>query len=506
MTRLTAEILEGFVNSVLRKNFDDPADNAEFHKEIWEYVCLPDANVAIAAPRRHAKSTVVTHAYVLASVLFRDQSYVIIVSDTVSQSVQFLGDIKKELVDNEDLRNLFGVREFLKDSEDDLICNMDDGHIFRIQAKGSEQKLRGLKWKNRRPGLIVGDDMENDEIVMNRDRRLKFKRWFYGALLPALSDKGKIRIVGTILHLDSLLENLMPSSLLKSIKNGHTLLIREDLKEYTNTRLPWKSIKYRAHTDDFKQILWPQKKSAAEFRSKKEDYSRQGLADVYSQEVLNIPIDESDTFFKKVDFYPMRESDKKRTMLYYATCDLAISQSQRADYSAFCVAGMDDEGKLHLVHVVKERLDSLQIVDTILALNRVYKPVLFGIEKGVIQKSIGPYLNEAMQKRNEYISTALLAPSADKLTRARSIQARMRSGAVRFNKETEWYQNFEDELLRFPRDRHDDQVDAWAYMGLMLDKMWETPTQKEDEDEEYRLMVRKFQHEEMSGRSLVTGY
>jgi hypothetical protein len=40
----------------------------------------------------------------------------------------------------------------------------------------------------------------------------------------------------------------------------------------------------------------------------------------------------------------------------------------------------------------------------------------------------------------------------------------------------------------------------------MLDKMWETPTQKEDEDEEYRLMVRKFQHEEMSGRSLVTGY
>ena len=64
--------------------------------------------------------------------------------------------------------------------------------------------------KNRRPGLIVGDDMENDEIVMNRDRRLKFKRWFYGALLPALSDKGKIRLVGTILHLDSLLENLMP--------------------------------------------------------------------------------------------------------------------------------------------------------------------------------------------------------------------------------------------------------------------------------------------------------
>jgi len=167
---------------------------------------------------------------------------------------------------------------------------------------------------------------------------------------------------------------------------------------------------------------------------------------------------------------------------------------------------MDDENKLHLVHVLKERLDSLQIVDTMLALQRIYKPVLFGIEKGVIQKSIGPYLNEAMQERNEYISTALLAPSADKLTRARSIQARMRAGAVRFDKDSDWYQSFEDELIRFPRDRHDDQVDAWAYMGLMLDKMWETPSEKEEEDEEYRLMVRKFQSDDMVGRSPVTGY
>ena len=506
MTHLTAEVLEGFVNTVLRKNFDDPADTGEFQREIWRYVCSKDTKVAIAAPRSHAKSTIVTHAYVLGVVLFREESYVVIVSDTVGQSVQFLGDIKKELVDNEDLRNLFGVKEFLKDTEDDLICNMEDGHLFRIQAKGSEQKLRGLKWKNRRPGLIVGDDMENDEIVMNRDRRLKFKRWFYGALLPALSDKGKIRIVGTILHLDSLLENLMPDSLLKTIKNGHKLLIREDLKEYTDAKLPWKSIKYRAHTDDFSKILWPEKKSIAEFKSSKEDYTRQGLADVYSQEMLNIPLDEAHSFFKKEDFVPMRLDDRKKTMVYYVTCDLAVSQSQKADYSAFCVCGMDDEGRLFLVHTLKERMDSLEIVNTMLAMQKTYKPVLFGVEKGVIQKSIGPYLNTEMLARNEYINLVLIAPTADKLTRAGSIQARMRAGAVRFDKETDWYQPFEDELMRFPRDKHDDQVDAWAYMGLMLDKMWEAPTDKEIDDEEYRYMKHKYETDEMVGRSQITGY
>jgi predicted phage terminase large subunit-like protein len=506
MSKLNADVMEGFVNSVLRKNFDRPAPTPEFHKEIWDLVTSNSRQVAIAAPRYHAKSTAVTHAYTLASVLFRESRYVLIVSDTVSQAIQFLGDIKKELLDNEDLRSLFSIKDgpFPKDTEDDLIVEMDDGYTFRIQAKGSEQKLRGLKWANLRPDLIIGDDMENDEIVMNKDRRMKFKRWFYGALIPCVSSSGKIRIVGTILHLDSLLENLMPTSQLLTHR-GVKDLVREDLKEYSRNILPWKSIKYRAHTDDFKILLWPEMKTAEQFKMLKDDYVRQGLADIYSQEMLNIPLDISDTFFKKVDFVAMKPEDQKRKLVYYATCDLAVSQSQRADYSAFVVGGMDDEGKLYCKHVIKERMDALEIVDTILMIQKIYKPVLFGLEQGTIQKAIGPYLNEEMLKRGEFINTVLLKPSGDKLTRARSIQARMRSGACRFDKEADWYQNFEDELLRFPRDKHDDQVDAWAYLGLMLDRMWEAPTEKEFEKEEYEAYIRESNVVD-SGRSAICGY
>jgi len=504
LSKLNANVMEGFVNSVLRKNFDKPAETPLFHKEMWELVTSNSKQVAIAAPRYHAKSTAVTHAYTLASVLFRESRYVLIVSDTVTQAVQFLGDIKKELLDNDDLRSLFSISSFPKDTEDDLIVEMEDGYTFRIQAKGSEQKLRGLKWANLRPDLVIGDDMENDEIVMNKDRRMKFKRWFYGALIPCISSSGKIRIVGTILHLDSLLENLMPSSQLGQHR-GHKMLIQEDLKEYSLNKLPWKSVKYRAHTDNFKTLLWPEMKSAEDFRLQKEDYVRQGLADVYSQEMLNIPLDIGDTFFKKSDFVAMKPEDQKRKLIYYAACDLAVSQAQRADYSAFVVGGMDEDGRLYCKHVIKERMDALEIVDTILMIQKIYKPVLFGLEQGTIQKAIGPYLNEEMLKRGEFINTVLLKPSGDKLTRARSIQARMRSGACKFDKDTDWYQNFEDELLRFPRDKHDDQVDAWAYLGLMLDKMWEAPTEKELESEEYEAYVRESNVVD-SGRSTVCGY
>lgn len=504
MSKLNAEVMEGFVNSVLRKNFDRPAETPQFHKEIWELVTSNNRQVAIAAPRYHAKSTAVTHAFTLASVLFRESRYVLIVSDTVSQAVQFLGDIKKELLDNDDLRSLFSISSFPKDTEDDLIVEMEDGHTFRIQAKGSEQKLRGLKWANLRPDLVIGDDMENDEIVMNKDRRMKFKRWFYGALIPCVASSGKIRIVGTILHLDCLLENLMPASQLTSHK-GVKDLVREDLKEYSRNVLPWKSVKYRAHTDDFKTLLWPEMKTEEQFRLLKEDFVRQGLADIYSQEMLNIPLDVTDTFFTKADFQPIKPEEAKKNLVYYATCDLAVSQSQRADYSAFVVGGMDEDGKLYCKHVINQRMDALEIVDTILMIQKIYKPVLFGLEQGTIQKAIGPYLNEEMLKRGEFINTVLLKPSGDKLTRARSIQARMRSGACRFDKDAEWYQAFEDQLLRFPRDKHDDQVDAWAYLGLMLDRMWEAPTEKEAEEEEYRTYMSESIDVD-SGRSSICGY
>jgi predicted phage terminase large subunit-like protein len=246
-------------------------------------------------------------------------------------------------------------------------------------------------------------------------------------------------------------------------------------------------------------------KSAEEFRLQKEDYVRQGLADVYSQEMLNIPIDVTNTFFRRADFIPMSTADEKKKLVYYAACDLAVSTADRADYSAFIVGGMDDEGRLFCKHVIRERMDALEIVDTILMIHKIYKPTLFGIEQGTISKSIGPYLNEAMMKRGVFINTYVLKPSGDKLTRARSIQARMRSGACKFDKDADWYPDFEEELVKFPRDRHDDQVDAWAYLGLMIDRMWEAPTEKEEEEEQYAEMVRTGSSEE-GGRSAVTGY
>jgi len=169
------------------------------------------------------------------------------------------------------------------------------------------------------------------------------------------------------------------------------------------------------------------------------------------------------------------------------------------------VGGVDEDGRLHVVDVVKARIDSLEIIDQIMDLNKKYDPDFCVFEKGSITNSILPMLNVRMLEHNNYVTIHTINPAVDKVTRAQSIRARMRSGQVKFDKEAEWFQDLEQECMRFPRDIHDDQVDALSLLGQALDKFTEAPTRKELEDEEYELDMREGEMYE-SGRNEYTGY
>jgi len=500
---LNAEIMHGFVRSVLAENFDGPVVTPEFHKDLWALCTSEHKNVAIAAPRGHAKSTAVTHSYVLASVLFRERNFVMIVSGTEDQSIQFLGDIKKELIDNENIKKLFGVARIVKDAETKVIVELDDGHQFQIVAKGSGQKVRGTKWGNKRPDLIVCDDLEEDEQVMNTERRLKFRRWFFGALVPCLSKKGVIRIVGTILHMDALLERLMP----KENRKKGIELHKTPLKEYTDEENPaWKSVRYRAHSVDFKEILWPEMWPKERLMKARQEYIEQGMPDGYSQEYLNFPLDEENAYFRREDFlkYDKDKLDEGH-YYYYSAADFAISDKQRADYTVIITIAIDDKNNIYVVDVRRGRWDSLQIIEQIFSVHTRYHPEIFTVEAGAIQKSIGPFLRKEMYERSIFVNLNEMTPVNDKQTRARSIQARMRMGGVYFNHNASWFPDLQQEMMQFPRSPHDDQVDTLAWIGLTLDKYLEGKSKADVLEEEYEDEYGEDSFA-FSGRCSTTGY
>ena len=483
---LTAGHIDTFTRGLLATKYDNPKPIPPFHQEMWELCCSDEPKVAIAAPRGHAKSTAITHAYILAMMCLKKKSFCLLVSDTEAQAVEFLGDIKAELTGNDMLKETFGIKKIIKDTETNIIAQFADGKKFRIVAKGSEQKVRGLKWGGKRPDLIVGDDLENDDIVMNPLRREKFRRWFMNALLPCGSDTCWVRIVGTILHLDSMLQRLLEDP-------------------------TWEHLFYEAHNPDFSEILWPEQWPEDRLKAVRDSYIAQGNPEGYAQEYLNKPIAIENAFFNPDYFYDFdRDSDGrwiKPNLEYYAAADFAISEKERADYTAIVVCGVDPEGFVYVVDAKRGRWDSDAIIEELLATNKMWKINMFTFETAKIDKAIGPFLEREMRRTRNYLNIHLETPTQSKTMRAKSIQGMHKSGSIKYDKDAHWYPDFEGELLTVadsgPRGKHDDYLDAFAYVGLTIDKYHEAQSDEEIEDEEYQ---REYDLWHDHGRCHTTGY
>ena len=488
MPKVTPALIEGFLTGFMTDNLDTPCKTPPFHREMWQMVCSEDENVAIAAPRGHAKTTSVTMAYALCNALFNERDCIMIVSSTYDLGVKFLSSLKSYLYDNVGIKQTFGPFKFEKDTEDEIIVVTKYGK-FCVVAKGSEQgSVRGFKWGDKRPNLIIGDDLESDEIVMNPDRRRKFKSWFMNVLIPCGNKGCLYRVVGTILHFDSLLENLLQDD-------------------------TWLTKRYSAHKafDDFTEILWPEMWSEKRLRQRRQYYINQGNTEGYSQEMLNIPVSVEDQYFRPEDMLEMTEDDKDKNsggkMVYYAAADLAISKGQRSDYTVIGVMGVDADNFKHIVDIRKGRWDSLEIIEELLAVNQRYKPELFGLEQGQIEKAIGPFLDVKMRESGEYLNIHPLRPAGDKPTRAKSFQAMMKSGSVKFDKDASWYMGLEDEMMKFTnsgaKSGHDDQIDVMSYLGIMVNEVNRPPTIIEEAEEDYWMGIKEVNR---GGKNRVTGY
>lgn len=174
------------------------------------------ARLAVAAPRGHAKSTIVSLAFILWCLLYGKEKLILLVSATKEQAVVLLSHIKEQLTRNEMLQADFAE-----------LCRTDGGpgsggqpkpwrdnrillaNGTMVRAYGAGQSLRGARNEKERPGLIIADDLEDQEQVISEDQRKKLREWFDRTLLHAGHTDTNVIVIGTVLHYDSLLANLV---------------------------------------------------------------------------------------------------------------------------------------------------------------------------------------------------------------------------------------------------------------------------------------------------------
>ena len=187
---------------------------AKFHEEICDVLMVMsdkrDGRFALAAPRGHAKSTLVSFLYVMWSICYCKEHFILILSATANQAEMLLLSISTALgtrLLQEDFPEVFNPREKVKtkSTQEEIITPNN----IMVTARSVGQNFRGIKHEQYRPSLIILDDVDGEKNTYNADARKKVFDWFTQTVLKAGAPKAlNIVAVGTLLHPDSLLGRL----------------------------------------------------------------------------------------------------------------------------------------------------------------------------------------------------------------------------------------------------------------------------------------------------------
>jgi predicted phage terminase large subunit-like protein len=406
-----ASDIEGFVRKYLSHYMVDQdtgvsVEPAEFHKELYQ-ILLTTKRGAVAAPREHAKSTVVSLFFVLYCICYKLRRFIVLLSDTLPQARLLLNANKVELEGNDALIEDFG--NLVNDSkwgEEDILTTTG----IRVVARGAGQSLRGLRQRMYRPDLVIGDDLENDETVDNPESRNKLERWFKNVVLN-LGKTCQVFLVGTILHFDSLLAHLLD----------------EDKYKKFFKRL------FQAVDDDFtpESVLWSAKWSADDLRAKEEDVG----PTEFNQEFRNRPINSDTQSFKESDIIRhafTRESIVGVPLVKLTGIDPAISKKEKADDFASVTVGIDPDGFILVLRAEGKKLSFPQQKKFVFDRYDEEQPVAIGVESVAYQKALKQDLDEEGRKSGRYIPVVELQADTDKFRRITAISPLVENGTIRF--------------------------------------------------------------------------
>ena len=438
-----------------KRHFSKPSPR--FHYELITRAAR-NKYLAVASPRESAKSTYLSFLFPFHHIVFKKEPFIVLISNTFKKAAMYMDAIKMELTDNVMLKQSFTGIELMRDAEGDTIFIHPDGYKTQFLCKGVDQigSLRGVKFGPYRPGLVILDDVEDDELVRSPERRRQLESEFDEVLGRIGHEGTRFVVVGTILHDDSQLAKLV------------------DPLKYEK----FKKIIYRAHVNPDtpnERSLWPEKWTIEDLRE-----LRRTKPNVYAKEMQNDPVAGSNVRFKSEFFRRwvlegsnailMDQDGKHRTKynLHDCTaaisCDLAWKERRESDSSVILPGILTPNSEILIMPYINEkglRPDKLadllfEFVERLELLTKSAVPI--GFEKAMLENVSKWFLKREMKARNKFLQTRELQWDLDKNMRIETrLLPRYMNGAI-------YHQSgmgdLEHQLIRFPYGTHDDLIDA----------------------------------------------
>lgn len=419
-------------------------ETADFQKEIMHHLEKSAVeDFYVVAFRGSGKSTMVTTAYPIWSILGKQQKkFCIIFCQTRAQAKQHMMNIKSELEDNDLLKKDLGP--FQEESDEwgsfSLVFRK---HGARITVASSDQSIRGLRHNEHRPDLIICDDVEDVQSTKTREGRNKTYNWLRGEVIPTGDKNTRLIIVGNLLHEDSLLMKIKGE-----ISDGKS---RGIFKEYPLI-------------DQNGQCLWPGKYKDSE--ALEEEKLKVSSEISWQREYLLriIPSDDQVIYPEWIQYYDeLPGKDHKGYRGTYAGVDLAISTKDSADYTTIVSAhvyGRCEKLRIYILpNPIAQKLNFPAQVELMKNFKATQMPKhtdkLF-VESVAYQEALPQMLE--MQG----IQAKAIKPKGDKRTRLALTSTSIKTAIIKFPRKG--CEELIQQLVGFGVEKHDDLADAFSLL------------------------------------------
>ena len=492
----------------LPKEDNAAAPMADVHRELWSDIqesIIGDGpeQLGRVLPRGTGKSAFGTLGPTCWVVAYKHKTYVLICSDIGSTAEKFIKDIKDNMIENSYIEQAFG--KILDDKNRDFICNATQLEFTNktfVEAISSTSPMRGRKYKNVRPDLIILDDYQSEDDCRTEEaREKKWKKYSddvkFAKQRPIKRD-GKVIKKGTVLmawgtqqHKECFYSRLIkaPTWTFKKEKgvlvdsvdeyfnSGLWLEFRNILNNFKNeNRLYDAKEFYYGHQKEMQfKTLWSEFWDCLELAL---DYFENPNS--FKQEVQGDVDAIGEKWFKRVNTEPRNIIESHEFIKTMIIVDPASSGGRKNDYSAFLVGSEGtnkckyarkaelakinarNEFDKYIDHIIELLLEYTDATHVSIEKNTFNGADANQLEKKISEHDILKYRNitiiNEMQRRNKDDKISTIVPYVN-------------NGTFIFAEEDS---DFINQLMEFAGQKftvHDDAADVSSEFCLKIDRI-----------------------------------
>ena len=466
-----------------------------------------DKQKVILAARGSAKTTLICLVYVLHRACYGLDKNVLILSSTTPLARTKSADLHSEVVNNDRLREYFsldfaGSRQASKES---FVIQSCFGECY-IHSQGFFSQIRGTKFKENRPTLIILDDVVHGEEVFSEEQRIKADRQFKTDIKLASQPGTNFIYIGTRIHNDDLGSNLSRDptweskeypAFIKWPKNMDLWREWEDIiRDPTKTDIEKRELSdafYSINKEKMNEgadVLWPEREPTLVLMKERLSIGHKA----FNAEKQMVAFLTGDNVFENITYFHPQEReigygfylpkqdkfieyDEARFVKYYAI-DPATgerkkqTQKKTLSKSARIIAAKDmDTGVLYIIDCYMDRKPPSKIIYEMYDLHHHHNFHLMGFEENLFRDLYRDHIEKISETWEHDHGKRLRLPAKsiynkiDKEQRIYSLEPKIAMAKIVINEHIN--PDFMAQLHTYPNSDHNDGLDA-------LDILWKT--------------------------------